>query len=136
MKCLIVEDDFISRKLLQMYLSEYGECFIAADGCEAVEAVREALKENEPYDLICLDILMPRMDGHNALQAIRRIEDEHEIADSHRAKIIMTSALGDPESITKAFKKGCEAYIVKPVRKVRLLKEMEKLGLIRFEVSR
>ncbi len=136
MKCLIVEDDFTARRLLQMYLSEHGECFVAADGCEAVEAVKEALEQNEPYDLICLDILMPRMDGRDALQAIRRLEHENGIPDSHRTKVIMTSALGDPESITKAFKKGCEAYIVKPVQKVRLIKEMERLGFLQFEASK
>ena len=63
-KTLIVEDDFACRKALQIFLSEYGNCFIAVNGCEAVEAVRQALDEDQPYDLICLDIMMPEMDGH------------------------------------------------------------------------
>ena len=68
MKTLIVEDDFTSRLLLQELLKKYGRSHIAVNGLEAVEAVRLALDENEPYDLICLDILMPQMDGQLALR--------------------------------------------------------------------
>ena len=77
MKCLIVEDDFAARRLLQRYLSSHRDCDIAVDGNEAVEAFRQATDEKEPYDLICLDIMMPNMNGHEALKAIRQIESEH-----------------------------------------------------------
>ena len=117
MKCLIVEDEFTSRKLLQVYLSDYGNCFVAVNGHEAVEAFREALEENEPYDLICLDIMMPEMDGHETLKAIRRIESEHGIAGLDGVKVIMTTALEDSKDVMGAFKSGCEAYLVKPVEK-------------------
>jgi two-component system, chemotaxis family, chemotaxis protein CheY len=64
MRCLIVEDDFVGRKLMQKYLSDYGECDVAVDGEEAVEAFRQAVENETPYDLICLDIMMPNMNGH------------------------------------------------------------------------
>ena len=130
MKCLIVEDDFPARKLLQVYLSDYGDCFVAANGREAVEAVRQALEEGQPYDMICLDIMMPEMDGHQALEAIRRIESEHGIAGLDGVKVIMTTVLDNSENIMGAFRSGCDVYIVKPVRKERLLEKMEGLGLL------
>ncbi len=129
LKILIVEDDFTCRKLLQTFLSEYGDCFVAINGHEAVEAVREVLDEGQPYDLVCLDIMMPEMDGHEALEAIRQIENEHGIAGLDGVKVIMTTALGDSKNVIGAFRTGCEAYIVKPVSKEKLLEEMEKLGL-------
>lgn len=129
MKCLIAEDDFTARRLLQIYLADYADCFIAVNGIEAVQAVTEALEEGEPYDLICLDIMMPGMDGHEALQAIRKIEEDHGIGGLDGTKIIMTTATADPSDIVSAFRSGCEAYIVKPVHKEKLLKEMQKLGL-------
>ena len=129
LKILIVEDDFTCRKLLQTFLSEYGDCFVAINGYEAVEAVREALDEGQLYDLVCLDIMMPEMDGHEALEAIRQIENEHGIAGLDGVKVIMTTALGDSKNVIGAFRTGCEAYIVKPVSKEKLLEEMEKLGL-------
>lgn len=130
MKCLIVEDEFAARKLLQMYLSDYGDCFVAVNGREAVEAFREALEEEQPYDLICLDIMMPEMDGRQALKAIRQIESEHGIAGLDGVKVIMTTALDDSKDVMGAFRDGCEAYMVKPVGRENLLKEMEKLGLL------
>lgn len=136
MKFLIVEDDFTARKLLQTYLSDYGDCLTAVDGQEAVEAIRQALEEDQPYDLICLDIMMPEMDGHDALQTIRHIEKQHGISGLDCTKVIMTTALRDSKHITDAFRTGCEAYIVKPVRKEKLLKEMEKLGLIELQTSK
>ena len=130
MKYLIVEDDFAGRRLLKRYLSDSGECDIAVDGAEAIEAFRQALAENEPYDLICLDIMMPNMDGHDALKAIRRIEHEHGIHGLDGVKVIMTTALDDSKNVMGSFREGCEAYIVKPIEKKKLLEEMEKLGLI------
>lgn len=131
MKCLIVDDEFAARKLLQVYLSEYADCFVAVNGQEAVEAVREAfVKEEEPYDLICLDIMMPEMDGREALEAIRQIEKEHGIGGLDCVKVIMMTALDDSKNIMDAFRTGCEAYIVKPIRKEQLLQEIRHLGLL------
>ena len=133
MKYLIVEDDFTARTLLKAYLSDYGDCSVAVNGCEAVEAVREALQQGKPYDLICLDIMMPEMNGHDTLKAIRQIEIEHGMNGPNAAKVIMTTALSDFDNITDAFRTGCEGYLVKPVRKDELLGEMRKLGLIQLE---
>lgn len=130
MKCLIVEDDFAARKLLQVYLSDCADCFIAVNGHEAVEAIREALEEGESYDLICLDIMMPEMDGHKALEAIRQVEKEQGIGGLDGVKVIMTTALDDSKNIMGAFRTGCEAYIVKPIRKEKLLEEIKQLGLL------
>ena len=129
MKYLIVEDGFMARKLMQRYLSSYGECDIAVDGKEAVEAFRQAIDEKQPYDLICLDIMMPNMDGRQALKLIRQIESDHGIAGLECVKVIMTTALGDSKNVMGSFREGCEAYIVKPVKKDKLLEEMENLGI-------
>lgn len=130
MKCLIVEDEFTCRRLLQAYLADHADCFIACNGQEAVEAFTEALDTGEPYDLICLDIMMPGMDGHTALARLRQIEADHGIGGLDGVKVIMTTALDDSENVFGAFRAGCEGYVVKPIEKARLLGEMEKLGLI------
>ncbi len=129
MKCLIAEDDFAARKLLRTYLSDYGQCDVAVNGKEAVEAFRNAFEGSEPYDLVCLDIMMPCMDGHQALTAIRHIERERGIGGRDGVKVIMTTALHDSKNVMGAFREGCEAYIVKPIKKQELLEEIYELGL-------
>jgi len=134
MNCLIVEDDFAARRLLRRWLSDFSDCDIAVNGIEAVDAFKDALDKGHPYDLICLDIMMPEMNGHQALEAIRQIENDHEIAGLDGVKVIMTTACGDSKQVMSAFREGCEAYIVKPVEKQQLFKEIEKLGLIEVPV--
>lgn len=133
MKCLIVEDDFTARRLLQMYLSDIGECVSVVNGYEALGAFQTALGEDRPYDLVCLDIMMPGMDGYETLRAIRQIEKEHGIDGSSQARVIMTTVLSDSEHVIDAFEAGCESYIVKPIRKKELFEELEKIGLIELK---
>lgn len=132
MRVLIVEDDFVSRKLLQKILGHYGECDIAVDGKEAIEAFRLALlDEGKPYDLICMDIMMPNVDGQQALLEIRQIEKQQGIGPSGEVKVIMTTALDDPKSVVDSlYKGGASSYIVKPIDRKKLLDEVRKLGLL------
>ena len=74
MRFLVVDDDFATRRLVQRLLHPYGMVDVATDGEEAVAAFSSALDDNEPYDLITLDILMPNVNGQQALREIREIE--------------------------------------------------------------
>ncbi len=129
MRSLIVEDDSTARKLLQIYLADYGDISVAVNGKEAVQAVEESLNSGKPYDLICLDVMMPEMDGVEALKHIRNLERDRAIAGLDGAKVIMTTSSNLPSDIFDSFNTGCEVYIVKPVRKEKLVEEMTKLGL-------
>jgi len=131
MKILIVEDDFLSRQVLCKFLSSYGDCDIAVNGREALDAFKIAIDGGEKYDLICLDVMMPEMDGHEALKAIREFEAQKNITGLQCVKIIMTTALGDSKNILKAFKEQCESYLVKPITQEKLHLELKKLGLVR-----
>ncbi len=130
MKILIAEDDFTSRLLLQEFLKGYGPCHVAVNGKEAVAAVRAAFDADQPYELICLDIMMPEMDGQEALRVIRRMETASGIVGPYRAKIVMTSSLADQENVIEAIQAKCDCYLAKPVRKAKLLEELRKLALI------
>ncbi len=130
LKMLIVEDDLPSYKILEEYLSEYGDCTIVANGAEGVEAFKNALDAGTPYDLVCLDIMMPEMDGHEALRTIRQIEQKHGIFDHSGVSVIMTTAKDRSRDIIEAFDEGCASYIVKPIDQEKLTAEMQKLDLI------
>jgi len=129
-KTLIAEDDLTSRLLLQEFLKSYGPCDIAVNGKDAVEAVRTALEAGKPYDLICLDIMMPEMDGQEALREIRRIETTAGVAASNRLTIVMTTALADQENVMEAMRRECDCFLTKPIHKAKLLQALRKLALI------
>ncbi|MDF2605957.1 MAG: cheY7 [Bacillales bacterium] len=131
MRILIAEDDLVSRKFLQKFFSEYGECDVVVDGLEALDAYLMSMKDNEPYDLICLDIMMPKVDGVKALKAIRDYERQQKIQPEDKAKIIMITALADTQYVHNAFDAGCEAYAAKPVDINKLTDVMKKLELIK-----
>lgn len=130
MKSLIVEDDFTSRLLLQRLLQPYGECHICVNGKEAIDAFGNALSAKEPYALVCLDIMMPEMDGQDALREMRRLERAEGIIPSAGAKVVMTTALDDKKNIMGAFREQCDIYLVKPIDRDKLLESLRALSLI------
>ncbi|MDD3436208.1 MAG: response regulator [Candidatus Gastranaerophilales bacterium] len=130
MKSLIVDDDFFSRRILQAILSSYGECHVAVDGKEAIFAFEQALAEEKPYDVICLDIMMPEMNGQEVLKVIRQTEEKKSIFGDDSVKIIMTTALDDSENIRTAFREQCESYLIKPIQKSKLIKILTDFELI------
>jgi len=130
MKILVVEDDSVCAKLLKLILERYGSVDVAEDGVIGLSSVSEALEQSQPYDLICLDIMMPNMDGHAALQKIREVERLHGFNIGQGAKILMTTALSDHKTIIKTFRGECDGYIVKPIEKNSLNEKLKELELI------
>jgi two-component system chemotaxis response regulator CheY len=130
MRVLIVEDDFVSRKFMAKLLSEYGSVDVVVDGLEALDAYLLAMKDNQPYDLICLDIMMPKVDGVKVLKAIRDYETSKGMLPEKRVKVIMTTALQESQMVKQSFEIGCEAFASKPINVNQFLEVMRNLKLI------
>src|ERR1051325_1413947 len=109
MRILIAEDETIIRLDLRDLLERAGfeVCAEARDGAEAVELAR-----TETPDLAVLDVKMPRLDG---IEAARRILDERPIP------IVMLTAYGQQELVSRAIEAGVFGYLVKPFREQDLL---------------
>jgi two-component system, chemotaxis family, chemotaxis protein CheY len=135
-KTLVAEDDFCSRLLLQEYLKPYGAVHIAVNGKEAVEAVRAAMAADDPYNLICLDITMPEMDGHQALKEIRTLEESRGILPPKGSRILMISALDDMKNVFEGFRGLCDAYLCKAGREVHAAGTDSCLGARRSSFHR
>ena len=127
MRILVGEDDRLSRIFLKKFLTRYGECDVAVDGMEALDCFMDAIKQKKPYDLLCLDIMMPKVDGLKVLKAIRVLEKQHQL--KHTC-IIMMTALADVEYVDQALELGCDAYAAKPIDTDKVETAMKNLGLI------
>ncbi len=130
MKILLAEDDFVTRKFMANFLSKYGDCDVTVDGMEAVDAFMMALEDGEPYDLVCLDIMMPVMDGYQALVGIRNLEKAHDVPEDKQVKVIMATALNDEKNVKMAFELGCTVYSGKPIDQNKFEQALQKLGLV------
>lgn len=135
LKILIVEDDFTARTILMRFLSEYGDCDIAKDGLEAIQAFTHAYEIDppQPYDLICMDIIMPRIDGTVAAKTLREIERSKGVEGTeYESVIVFTSATNDPATIVRAcYECGANHYFVKPLAFDQMERQMRKINLIR-----
>ncbi len=126
MKILIVDDDYTGRLLLQKILCAYGECHMAVDGREAVDAYQLAINQGASYDLICLDMLLPILDGQQVLAAIRDIEKNQ----PRRAKVLVTSVLGDRVGNLQAFRSQYDGCLTKPIAKEMVIDFLYASGLL------
>lgn len=131
MKCLIAEDHLLSRRILKELLSSQFDCDIAVNGQEAIDSFQLAHEAKRPYDAIFMDIMMPVVDGLEALLCIRTMEKKMAIPPHLMVKVIMITALDDPRTVIKSFNE-CEAdaFIVKPLSRHKLLNELRKLKLV------
>ena len=130
MKFLIVDDVELSRVMLAEILRDFGQCDMACNGYEAIDAFMQARSDNAPYDLICLDIIMPELDGLQVLKQIRLIESR-EAENAHDAvKVLMVSSISDFEHITMSFDPRYEAYMIKPFVREHLFEHLATFGII------
>lgn len=130
MKILIVEDETSLQDLMQLYLADLGPCDTADNGIEAFQAVKQAIEAGRPYDLICMDVMMPEMNGLEAMKKIRQIEFKHFYEGLTSAKIIIITAKDMAKDMVTAYHAGCEAYITKPFTRETLLEQIHQLGLM------
>ena len=115
-KILIVDDTMFMRTLLKNILFSGGHDIVgeAGDGKEAV-AKYEELKP----DLVTMDVVMPNMNGIEALQAIKKLDPG--------AKVIMCTAVGQEQMVKLAIKSGARGYIVKPFQAPKVLEEVKSV---------
>ncbi len=130
MRILIVDDDADFSRLISKYLTPFGECEVAVNGKDAIESVKLAFEEAHPYDFICLDIMMPNLDGQDALKKIRDLEKEKGIRVGEGAKIIMITAMDDDDSRLVSFLRLCDGYLTKPLQKEELFEKLREIELI------
>lgn len=129
-KTLVIDDELVIRKLINIMIGDFCDCTFAADGSKGYEIFKKALEDEEPFELITLDIEMPIMNGHETLEVIRKLEKSHHIDGLDGVKVVMSTSLEDSEHVFSAFRGGCEAYVPKTQIEDKLIEEIKKLGII------
>jgi two-component system chemotaxis response regulator CheY len=134
MRFLIVDDQTLNRRLLEAIVAPYGETATARNGREGLDAFRAALDAGRPFDVVFMDIMMPEMNGHQALESIRRAEAESGVPAGDAVKVIMVTAMNDIRNVSRAFFTGqAVAYLDKPVDGDKVREVLLRFGLIPAE---
>lgn len=116
-KILLVDDSETILQMEQMMLGSDGYEFIMARDGE--EGVTKAL-DHKP-DLILMDVVMPKMDG---FEAVRRLRENQQ---TRLVPIVMVTSKAEAESLEAGYACGCNDYIVKPIDRLELLAKVENL---------
>ena len=130
LRVLCVEDSSFHQIHLRQIFSPLGKVDLAANGKDGLDAFEAQLKAGEPYDLICLDLLMPEMDGQEMLAKLRDLEDSYRIQKMQGVKVIILTGLDDQENVFNAFRSRCDAYLTKPIRREELMGYLKAWGLL------
>ena len=135
-RALIVDDSRYQRHFFIQALTGRLETEEAADGRQAVMQFAAARQAGRPFDLVVMDILMPVLDGHEALAGIRRLEREAGLDGTALTPAVMLSSLDDPANMLRAqFESGAQAYVTKPFEARTLLEALASLGLTENDLS-
>ena len=126
MKILIVDDNKQIQNLLAHILEFHEELGFADDGEKGLIQYQKSIEEEKPYDLIFLDIMMPKMDGFEMLRQLRIWEDNNSNIEN-KVKIAMLSSIGSPNNMLTCFEEGCDYYLVKPIIKSELTEIIDKV---------
>lgn len=129
-RILIAEDDMIGRRTMKRFLQQFGECELAVDGLETLHLFSESIQQERPFDLICLDIMMPQLDGLKVLRAIRDIETQRGVPQERQVKVIMTTALNDRKTVMEAYSLGCVGYAWKPIDLDKFVMVLKEIGFL------
>jgi two-component system chemotaxis response regulator CheY len=130
-RVLIVEDEPVNQEFLLLALKGHGECLAVASGEEALAAVTLALDDNQPYDIIFLDLMLPGIGGLQTLEKMRHLEEHFELPEERSARVIITTALDDDQAASRAFIQGrAVSYMTKPFRVADIRRELSTLGLM------
>ena len=129
MRVLVVEDDPSIRDMLEKFLSPSARCDLAEDGYAGIIAFEQAIDRDEPYDLVCLDLVMPNMDGWEALRRIRAIEQNR--ARIPFVKVLILTARDSSQNMRRFLASSTsEGFLLKPFRKSELFDAIKSLGLV------
>jgi two-component system chemotaxis response regulator CheY len=128
MKILIIDDEATVLKKMEAILAPYGECVLATGADQALELCAAADKLGKPFDLITIDIHLKEANGLDLLAAINKLENDRTLP---AARKVMVTASGTKDNIMKAVVKGCDGFIVKPVRRGTLEQKMLGWGFVK-----
>jgi two-component system chemotaxis response regulator CheY len=126
LRLLVVDDDRVTSKILQKAIEGLGEVVLAADGAEGLVLFKQAFDKGERFDVVVLDLEMPEVDGHGALQGFRDYEESHGVYGLDRCLVYMNTSNPDLKKVKASFRLQADRYFLKPLSVDQIKKRLEE----------
>ncbi|MEZ6038377.1 MAG: response regulator [Planctomycetota bacterium] len=128
MRMLVIDDQMTTRMLLRCMLETYGEVVEAKAGAEGVEMFGAALTAGAPFQMVCVDLGLPDIDGNQVLEQLRAAEVQHRA--SAPATIVVVSGNDTDEARSDALERSADAYLTKPVSYESMFALLARVGAV------
>ncbi|MEO5362304.1 MAG: response regulator [Magnetococcus sp. DMHC-8] len=130
LKTLIVDDHPASITILKNMLADICDCFVATRGQKGIELFEHALHNDDPFQIVLLDIIMPGLDGIETLKQIRKLEQAYWSAlpsdrQGEPVRVVMQTSSEDPQDFLASHLEGkCSGFINKPYSRDAILEQV------------
>ena len=132
MKILIIDDEITALTKLKVLLTAYGECTMSTKSEQALRLYENSIQKQAFFDLVLIDIHLSEASGLDILESFTQMEVEAEVP--HAIKIVVTAS-GTKENLIKAYSKGCDGFLVKPVKRDTLDEKLQSFGFEKIQAS-
>ncbi len=137
LRILIVEDDSLLGAMLSKFLKDYGNCRVAADGQDGLDAFKQALADRTPFHLVILDLDVPRMPGDQVLKQLRAFEESQGIFGLDRSIVVINTINADTDQVFKSFRQQADGYFIKPLSMAGITQSIASVkGKLHFVLRR
>ncbi len=129
LRFLIVEDDPVYQTMLEAFLEAYGTSKIVESGEEGIASFESAINDGKHFNMVCLDIKLPGIDGLRVLSKMRVMEAGAKLPE--KTKIMILTASEETAHMMEAFSNEADAYLQKPIQRGDLVEQLILMGLIK-----
>jgi two-component system chemotaxis response regulator CheY len=125
MRCLVIDDEPIARLQLRLLLESRGPVEEAPDAIAGLQRIRDAIADNHPFDLVCIDLSMPGPSGIDAIKMVQEVD--RKLRRGKRTSVVVVTASDDQKDIRAALHQHVDGYLLKPVTPGQIVETIDPL---------
>lgn len=125
MRFLVIDDEPIARLQLRLLLESRGRVDEAPDAIAGLQRIRDAIADNDPFDLVCIDLSMPGPSGIDAIKMVKDVDQKLRLG--KHTNVVVVTASDDQRDMRAALHQHVDGYLLKPVTPGQIVETIDPL---------